>query len=261
MGTPMDSGARGCNLMLSCLSGEEYAALEPFLERVQLQRKEVVGERGERPSHVYFPSGAVLSVLTFMESGVAVEVGTIGREGFFGLEVLLGAKQWTETTLCQVEGPSLRMSADAFRHAAGNGTSLQSLAQRYLLAYMALLSQSVACNRLHTIEERFARWMLMTHDRVEGDSFYLTQEFIADMLGVHRPSVSLVAGAFQQAGFLKYSRGQLSISDREGLEDAACECYATSRAQFRELYLAADKSTRDTAGAKSARAAILKEDP
>ena len=260
MGTPMDKGARACNLMLACLSGDEYAALEPHLQRVQLHRKEVVGERGVAPSHVYFPCGGVLSVLTFMESGVAVEVGTIGREGFFGLEVLLGSKQWTETTLCQVEGPSLRMSADAFLRAAGDGTGLRSLAQRYLLAYMALLSQSVACNRLHTIEERFARWMLMTHDRVDGDSFYLTQEFIADMLGGHRPSVSLVAGAFQQAGFLKYSRGQLSISNRAGLEDAACECYAASRAQFRDLYFSADKSTRDAAGAKPERATILKED-
>ncbi len=175
-----------------------------------------------------------------MQSGAAVEVGTIGREGFFGLELMLGATQWTETTLCQVEGDSLRMSASAFQGAITADTGLRRIAQRYLMAYLALVSQSVACNRLHNIEERFARWVLMTHDRVDGDEFFLTQEFIADMLGVHRPSVSLVAGAFQQAGFIKYSRGAMTIVNREGLEAASCECYRASTDQFARLLALVD---------------------
>jgi CRP-like cAMP-binding protein len=139
------------------------------------------------------------------------------------------------TTLCQVEGAALRMSAAAFNRAIEGNSALRRLCQRYLTAYLSLVSQSVACNRLHNIEERFARWVLMTHDRVDGDEFFLTQEFIADMLGVHRPSVSLVAGAFQQAGFIKYSRGAMTILNREGLEAASCECYETCREQFRRL--------------------------
>lgn len=226
---------RPCNRLLATLDDAQFAQLAPSLQTVRLKHKQVVGERGQSAEFVYFPCGAVLSVLAFMQSGAAVEVGTIGREGFFGLELLVGGKHWTETTLCQVEGDSLRMPASAFSDAIATNSGLRRNAQRYLLAYFALVSQSVACNRLHNIEERFARWVLMTHDRVDGDEFFLTQEFIADMLGVHRPSVSLVAGAFQQAGFIKYSRGTMTILNREGLEAASCECYATTSEQFAKL--------------------------
>ncbi len=176
-----------------------------------------------------------MSVLAFMESGAAVEVGTIGKEGFFGLELLVGATHWTETTVCQIEGDSLRMPAKAFLDAVAGETPLRRITQRYLMAYLATVSQSVACNRLHNIEERFARWILMTHDRVEGDRFFLTQEYIADMLGTHRPSVSLVAGAFQQAGIIKYNRGWMTIVDRAGLEEASCECYEAGKSQLAKL--------------------------
>jgi CRP-like cAMP-binding protein len=223
------------NHLLASLSESEYREIAPDLYPVHLHRKVVVGERDMPATNVYFPCGGVLSVLAFMQSGAAVEVGTIGKEGFFGLELLVGGNEWTETTVCQVEGPSLRMPVAAFRAAIAGDTPLRRITQRYLMAYVALVSQSVACNRLHNVEERFARWVLMTHDRVDGDEFFLTQDFIADMLGVHRPSVSLVAGAFQQAGFIKYSRGAMTILNREGLEEASCECYSTTTAQFARL--------------------------
>jgi CRP-like cAMP-binding protein len=225
------------NRLLSSLGEQDYRELAADLFPVHLQRREVVGERGHEATNVYFPCGGVLSVLAYMESGAAVEVGTIGKEGLFGLELLVGGTEWTETTVCQVEGDSLRMPAQAFLRAVAGDTPLRRIAQRYLVAYMAVVSQSVACNRLHNIEERFARWVLMTHDRVDGDVFFLTQDYIADMLGVHRPSVSLVAGAFQQAGFIKYSRGCMSILNREGLEEASCECYAAGASQFAKLLL------------------------
>lgn len=226
------------NHLLARLSESEYGDIAPDLYPVHLHRKVVVGERDKPATNVYFPCGGVLSVLAFMESGAAVEVGTIGKEGFFGLELLVGGNEWTETTVCQVEGPCLRMPVTAFRAAIAGDTPLRRVTQRYLMAYLALVSQSVACNRLHNVEERFARWVLMMHDRVDGDEFFLTQDFIADMLGVHRPSVSLVAGAFQQAGFIKYSRGAMHILNREGLEEASCECYATNVAQFARLMAA-----------------------
>ena len=235
MSTSSARSDASCNRLLASLGDDEYRELAPDLQAVHLHRKEVVGERGKAAEYVYFPCGGVLSVLAYMQSGAAVEVGTIGKEGFFGLELLVGGAQWTETTVCQIEGRSLRMSASAFRDAIKDDTPLRRVGQRYLMAYLSLVSQSVACNRLHNIEERFARWMLMTHDRVDGDEFFLTQDFIADMLGVHRPSVSLVAGAYQQAGFIKYSRGWMQILDRAGLKEASCECYAASKSQFERV--------------------------
>jgi CRP-like cAMP-binding protein len=217
------------------LTEDEYQALAPRLHPVHTDYKDVVSERGKRIEHVYFPTSSVLSVLAYMSNGAAVEVGTVGREGFFGIEALAGGEISTETTICQVKGDNLRMSARDFREAIAGDTPLRRIAQRYLLVYLSMVSQSVACNRLHTIEERFARWVLMTHDRVIGDEFVLTQEFLADMLGVHRPSVSLVAGAFQQAGLIRYSRGHMEILNRQELENMACECYGVIRKQFDRL--------------------------
>lgn len=226
------------NRLLDTLSETSWQGLAPGLQLVQLARKDRVADRGEPAGQMLFPCGAVLSVLAYMEDGAAVEVATIGREGLFGIELLLGGKRWSETTVCQVEGTALRMSAATFRDALDADAALRDLAQRYVMAYLSVVSQSVACNRLHNIEERFARWILMTHDRVCSDSFNLTQEFIADMLGVHRPSVSLVAGSFQKAGFIKYARGTMVILNREGLEQASCECYAAGLQAFARLGLA-----------------------
>jgi CRP-like cAMP-binding protein len=127
------------------------------------------------------------------------------------------------------------MRAADFKEAIHGDTSLRRLAERFLQVFLSQVSQSVACNRLHTIEERFSRWVLLTHDRVKGEHFHLTQEFLADMLGVHRPSVSLVAGAFQQAGLIKYTRGNLTILNRKGLEDASCECYSAGKKRLAQL--------------------------
>ena len=216
---------------LSLLSKEEFAQIAPLLTLIECDAKHILGERGGLIDFVYFPCGAVLSVLALMHDGHAVEVGTIGDEGVHGIDALIGCTHWMELSLCQVAGPVLRMSVADFQRAVQPGAPLNRIAFHYLRVYLASVSQSVACNRLHSIEERFARWVLMTQDRVHRDDFDLTQEFLADMLGVHRPQVSLVAGAFQQAGFLKYHRGHMTILAREKLEDSACECYALGRAQ------------------------------
>ena len=220
---------------LSLLSKAEFDDLAPLFTLIHCEGKQVLGERGAPIEFVYFPCGAVLSTLALMQGGQAVEVGTIGDEGFHGVEALIGGTHWMGLSLCQVSGPVLRMGVADFQRAVQPGTALHRIAYQYLRVFIASMAQSVACNRLHTIEERFARWVLMTHDRVHSDEFDLTQEFLADMLGVHRPSVSLVAGAFQQAGFIKYSRGAMTILNREGLEEASCECYASNAAQFARL--------------------------
>ncbi|GAB3550033.1 Crp/Fnr family transcriptional regulator [Noviherbaspirillum agri] len=220
------------NLILSSLPDAEYQALLPDLEFFPTPLRTVLYERDKEIRHVYFPLSGCHSVLAIMEDGAAVEVGTVGNEGLSTVDVLTGSVIATETTICQIPGDSLRMSTEKFLRAIEGNTELRRMSYRFLQAYLSHVSQSVACNRLHTTEERFARWILASHDRVHGDEFQLTQEFLADMLGVHRPNVTLVARRFQQAGLLDYRRGIVRILDRDGLEEAACECYAAVRKQY-----------------------------
>ena len=232
---PTSSRTRPDNALLNVLSDAEFAAIADKLGPIRCAAKTVVGVRGDTAKSIIFPCGAVLSVLAYMQNGMVVEIGTIGREGFHGIEVLLDGTAWAETTICQVSGDAVQMSVADFQHAIHGDSTLRHAAARFLSVYLALVSQSVACNRLHNIEERFARWILMTHDRVGADSFNLTQEFIADMLGVHRPQVSVVAKAFQLAGHIDYKRGRMKIRNRAGIEAAACECYQIGRAQIAEM--------------------------
>lgn len=234
MFAPLHAGRQYGNLLLDVLSNDEYRELSSCLQMVDMHAADLIGQRGSTLTHVYFPITGVFSVLASLSDGSTVEVGTIGREGFVGIEMLAGGEQWTETTICQIEGKSLRMPAADFNRSIDRDSSLRRIAQRYLLLYLSLVSQSVACNRLHTIEARFARWILMTHDRVDGNEFNLTQEFLAYMLGVQRPSVSLVASSFQHAGLIRYHRGHMEILDRQGLEGACCECYALVKEQFNQ---------------------------
>lgn len=220
------------NVLLARLPEEEYQMLLPHLEYFPTPVKTVLFERGKEIRYVYFPLSGGHSVLAVMEDGAAVEVGTIGPEGMSTVDVLTGSTQATETTICQIPGDSLRTPVEKFNELLGKAPELRRLAYRFLQAYLSQVSQSVACNRLHSTEERFARWILISHDRVHGDTFQLTQEFLADMLGVHRPSVTLIARSFQQAGLLTYKRGVITILDRAGIEDASCECYRVVRDQF-----------------------------
>lgn len=220
------------NLLLSHLPEEEYQMLRPYLEYVPTPARSILFERGKQIRHVYFPLSGGHSVLAVMEDGAAVEVGTIGFEGMSTVDVLTGSTHATETTICQIPGDSLRIPLEIFNERLGKAPELRRLAYRFLQAYLCQVSQSVACNRLHSTEERFARWILISHDRVKGDTFQLTQEFLADMLGVHRPSVTLIARSFQQAGLLTYRRGVITILDRDGIEESCCECYRAVRNQF-----------------------------
>ncbi len=224
---------RNCgNRLLNKLTNEQLQVLLPRLEKVHHKIRDVIHERHQPIRYVHFPGNAILSNLLYMEGGTAVEVGTVGNEGISSVELLARASVAIETCVCQVAGDGLRMQTNDFREAISGATPLHHLTECYLQTYLVQLSQSVACNRMHTIEERFARWLLLTHDRVGSDEFFLTQEFIASMLGVHRPSVSLVAGTFQSAGMIKYSRGRITILNRAPLEDTSCECYAAVKAEF-----------------------------
>lgn len=230
---PIPASPAECgNFLLSRLPDNEYQALKPHFDWIPTPHNFCVYQRDQRIEHVYFPLSGEHSILAIMEDGASVEVGTVGNEGFSTIEVLTGGEFALETIVCQIPGEALRLPLSSFNKAIEGATALHRLAFRYLQAYLSQVSQAVACNRLHTTEERFAKWMLMNHDRVPGDDIQITQEYLAVQLGVHRPSVTLIARSFQRLGLIKYSRGLVTILDREGLEEASCECYAVVKKQF-----------------------------
>ena len=235
MSITLAQGRQSRNLLLAKLTDDQLRPLLPLLEYVEMKVKEVLVRQNNPIEYVYFPSAGAYSCIVYLEDGSGVEVGTIGNEGFTNIEMLFDATLATETVVCQISGTSLRMHANDFRSVLDTSPALCQLLKRSGQAYLAQVSQSVACNRLHSTDMRFARWLLVTHDRVQGDEFALTQEFLAAMLGVHRPSVSVVAGLFQQAGIIRYSRGHMTIVDRARLEESSCECYAAVRSQFERL--------------------------
>ncbi len=223
------------NRLLAALPQDEYERLLPHMEFVFLDFKQILYSPNEPIQYVYFPNCGVTSLLSFVESGDAVEVGTVGNEGMVGLPVFLGAKSIPGEAIQQVPGEAMRMSSDVFHSQVTPGSPLYRLLQLYTQALFNLIAQSSACNRLHSIEERFCRWILMTQDRVGANQFPLTQEFISQMLGVRRASVSIVASTIQRAGLITYRHGKMTILDREGLETISCECYAIIKQEFERL--------------------------
>lgn len=223
------------NLLLAMLPDEDYEQLVPDLEYIPTPLHFTLFERNGSIRHAYFPLSGEHSLLTTMANGATVEVGTVGFEGFSTVDLLTGSDIAVTTTVCQIPGDALRMEAGRFLALTNGDTPLRRLCLRYLQAYLAQISQAVACNALHAVEQRFARWILMSHDRVHQMPFQLTHEYLASMLGVHRPSVTLVAGRFQERGLIEYKRGVVTVLDRPGLENAACECYDIGRKHFQRL--------------------------
>jgi CRP-like cAMP-binding protein len=223
------------NRLLRALPADVSETLGQQLEVLDMEVRHTISEPDQPSQYVYFPLSAVVSVHTQMHDGVAIEVATVGREGMVGLEIFLGGAQMPASAFCQIAGRAARIGADAFREVVRDSAPLTALLLRYTQATLIQVAQSVACNRVHLLEERCARWLLMTHDRVPGDRFELTQEFLAEMLGVRRPSVSLAASILQRAGFIRYSRGRIEIVDRAGLESAACECYGVIAREYERL--------------------------
>ena len=220
------------NRILRSLPKAEYEALLPHLEAMRFPMGRIIHDSGQDMSHVYFPNHGVLSMLTVLDNGDLVEIATVGNEGMADLSVFLGLQVSNSRLLVQVPGDTLRMERGLFVELVSRLDGLFNRLGQYMVSMFTLVSQSAACNRLHPLEERAARWLLMTHDRVDADTFPITHDFLASMLGVRRPSVTVAAGMLQKAGFIRYSRGRLTILDRPGLEASTCECYAIVRAQF-----------------------------
>ena len=223
------------NRLLGALPTEELERLQPHLETVTLEVKDFIYERDVPIEYVYFPIDCVTSTIATMKDGRSVEVVTIGNEGMDGLPVFLGAQTAPLASLCQVRGEAARMTADALRSEVRPSDRLHDFLRRFTEATLVFAAQSSACNRLHSVEKRCSRWILHTHDRVGRDDFYLTQEFLSQMLGVRRASVSEVASALQGEGLISYSRGRLRILDRSGLEAVTCECHSVITSEFDRL--------------------------
>jgi CRP-like cAMP-binding protein len=229
------------NLLLLALPAADYEALLPDLHAVTLAQGAVLFEARARITHVYFPQGCVVSLLTPADSGPAVEVGLVGNDGMAGVSVFLGGRTATTQAVLQVpDGMSRngmsRMSSAAFIRALARGPALGRLMQAYTRTLIGQIAQGAACNQRHHVGPRCARWLLMTHDRVGADRFALTQEFLGQMLGVQRPTVSLAAQELQALGLIRYARGQVTIADRGGLEAAACACYAVIEADYARAF-------------------------
>ena len=214
------------------LNEEEYEQLRPQLEDVSFNFQQVIHEQGRKIHHVYFPENGVISIVKQLDDGGAVETGTVGCEGMVGLPAVLGISTASSRAFCQVPGRAVRLKADVVLAHRRRGGQFAELLMRYANATIAMLGQSVACNRAHPLEARMCRWLLMTHDRVGGDNFPMTQEFMAQMLGVRRPTVNLAGRALQRAGLIRYTRGKITVVDRKGLEEASCECYFYIRDEF-----------------------------
>ncbi len=223
------------NRLLAALPDAEYQHLVPHLERVPLPLKQVLHKAGESIEYVYFPHRAIVSLISTAEEGSMVEVGLVGNEGIVGIPAVLGDNIANTTAMVQREDSGMRMEASLLKTEFGRGGVLQSLLLRYTQALYALTSQNAACNRLHHLEERLARWLLLVYDRVGSNQLQLTQEFISEMLAVRRTGVTEAANSLQQAGLIRYHRGRISILNRQELEAASCSCYGIIKGEYARL--------------------------
>jgi CRP-like cAMP-binding protein len=223
------------NIILSQLPEAEYAALAKYLVPVDLSLEKKLSEPNEPIEFVYFVNKGLISTDVVAKSGESVEVGVIGREGFSGLPALLNQPQMSHTVVIQGAGYGLRVRSSIVREAFLKGGEFQRLVHSFAYLQLVQMTQSALCNRMHEVDGRLARWLLTSADRLESDELYLTQEFMAQMLGVQRSTVTVAASALQRAGLIEYSRGTIHILDRHQLAETACECYGVVCESYERL--------------------------
>ncbi|TRW14779.1 Crp/Fnr family transcriptional regulator [Glacieibacterium frigidum] len=220
------------NQLLGAFTADALDRIMPHMKRVDLKLGAVVCEAGASLSHAYFPEGAVLSLLTVLENGSEIECANIGREGAFGLFSAMYSRTSFNRCTVQLEGPMLRCPIEPLQKEFHGSSQMQDLFVSYSETLLSQVMQTVACNSLHTVEERLCRWLLMMHDRAEGEKLTYTHEFLSRMMGANRTSVTQAAQSLQNKGLIAYRRGLMQVVDRAGLEAAACECYAIVRTRF-----------------------------
>jgi len=219
------------NQLLAALPKKEYQALRSQLEEIPLVFEQIIYKPEVAMSDVYFPNSGIISLLAGLNERTTLEVGMVGKEGVVGLAVFMGVKESQNRAVVQGAGSAMKMKAKAFRRECDNGGALSHLLQRYTHSLLTQITQSAVCNQFHSVEARLARWLLMTHDRMEADEFQLTQEFLSNMLAVRRECVNKAAGKMQKRKLIAYSRGRLTVLNRAGLEAISCGCYEIIKKQ------------------------------
>jgi CRP-like cAMP-binding protein len=223
------------NKLLVRLPSEEMERLRPHLGRVNFKLGEVIYESGGRQNYIYFPTTVIISLLYLMKNGSSAEMGVAGCEGLVGVALFMGGDTVPNRAVVQSAGDAFRMKTKVLQDEFARGGTFQRLLLRYTQALMTQMSQTAVCNRLHTIEQQLCRWLLLSHDRLDSDELVMTQELIANMLGVRREGVTNAAGRLQEGGLISYARGRITIRDRRGLEAAVCECYRVVRDEYDRL--------------------------
>ena len=230
------------NRLLAQLPDADIERLRPYLEAVNLEDRETIYRPDSPMDHVYFPVSGLLSTIAGGSDGMTVEAFAIGRDGTTGVMPYLGWSESPFEVVQQIAGSTLRMRTDDFRAEVDRGSALSDLVAKYARHMIISISQTIVCGRLHALRSRAARWLLECHDAVDGDTFRLTHEFFATMLGVHRPTVTLAAGTLQATNVIGYTRGVLTVIDRARLEEAACDCYAAVRDDYARAFGGAGKT-------------------
>ncbi|HWP54297.1 MAG TPA: Crp/Fnr family transcriptional regulator [Pyrinomonadaceae bacterium] len=223
------------NRLLAALPADELERLRPLLQSVEFSLGEVVYEFGGALDYVFFPTNSIISLLYTMENGTSAEMGLTGNEGVVGIALFMGGGTMPNRAVVQSAGGALRMKAKVLQDEFALGGRFQQLLLRYTQALITQISQTAVCNRLHSVDQQLCRWLLLSHDRVKADELIMTQELIADMLGVRREGVTVAAGRLQDAGAISYVRGHIQILDRQRLEETVCECYQVVKDEFDRL--------------------------
>jgi CRP-like cAMP-binding protein len=223
------SRPRRRNLLLAALPAPDFSLLAPHLKDMPLEQGAVLQEQGDRIDQVYFPHDGIISLLAVMQEGDAIETATVGNEGSVGSLCGLGPRRSPSRAVVQVAGRAGRIAAERFRQAAGESRAIRDMIARNGEMLLIQAQQGTACNALHAVEARLSRWLLQVHDRLDCNTIKLTHEFLSQMLGVRRTTVTVIASTLQEAGLIRYHRGRIEIVDRAGLEARACECYEAIR--------------------------------
>lgn len=235
MATTVDINDARKNHLLSALSAEDFAGIKSKLEPVSCKLGEVLYESGDRMEYVYFPTSAIVSMLYIMKNGAAAEIGIVGNDGLIGNALFMGGDTTTSRAIIQSAGGVVRMKAKDVKEEFAKAGIFQQLLLRYTQALMTQISQTAVCNRLHPVEQQFCRWLLLSHDRLDSDRLVMTHDLISNMLGVRREGITLAAQKLAKQKLIKNVRGTIIIVNRQGLEEAACECYQVVNDEYNRL--------------------------